>query len=78
MFESLSNIYYKTRLFYMVAKTMTQQEFCRDCDQENQCQEAYRRLGDTKSPSVALKAVVAFLLPLIVFIVLLLLWRFLK
>ncbi len=68
MFESPANIYYKTRLFYMVAKTMAQEKSCQECDQENQCQEAYRRLGDTKSPSVVLKAVVAFLLPLTVFI----------
>ncbi len=52
----------------MVAKTMAQEKSCRGCDQENQCQETYRRLGDTRSPSVVFKVVVAFLLPLIVFI----------
>lgn len=48
---------------------MTEQEFCQDCNQKNQCQEVYRRLGSTKSPSVVFKVVVAFLLPLMVFIV---------
>jgi len=52
----------------MVAKTMAEQEFCQECNQRNKCQDVYRQLGSTKSSSVALKAVIAFLLPLIVFI----------
>lgn len=47
---------------------MDNQEFCQGCEQQHSCQEVYRQLGNTKGPSVALKAVAAFLLPLMVFI----------
>jgi hypothetical protein len=47
---------------------MTQQKFCQDCDQKHDCQEVYQQLGKTKGPSVVCKVVVAFLLPLMVFI----------
>jgi len=47
---------------------MTQQKFCQSCNQKHNCREAYQQLSDTKSPSVAFKAVVAFLLPILVFI----------
>ncbi|MFZ2147336.1 MAG: hypothetical protein WAV28_08955 [Sedimentisphaerales bacterium] len=48
---------------------MAEQEFCEKCKQKHNCQEVYRRLGDVKGPSVVIKVVVAFLLPLVVFIV---------
>ena len=48
---------------------MDNQEFCQGCEQQHSCREVYRQLGNTKGPSVALKVVVAFLLPLMVFIV---------
>ena len=47
---------------------MAQQKFCQDCNQRHNCQEVYRQLGNTKSPSVVLKVVIALLLPLMVFI----------
>jgi len=47
---------------------MTQQKFCEDCNQKHDCREVYQKLGNTKGPSVVLKAVVAFLLPILVFI----------
>ena len=47
---------------------MAEQKFCQDCSQKHQCQEAYRQLGNTKSPSVVFKVVIAFLVPLVVFI----------
>jgi uncharacterized membrane protein len=53
----------------MVAKTMAQQEFCEDCKQKHECQRIYEQLGDIKGPSVVIKVIVAFLLPLVVFIV---------
>ena len=48
---------------------MAQQEFCENCNQQHDCQEVYRQLGDTTGPSVVFKVIVAFGLPLIVFIV---------
>ncbi len=47
---------------------MDEQEFCQECNQRNKCQDVYRQLGNNKSPSVVFKVVIAFLLPLIVFI----------
>ena len=47
---------------------MAQQKFCEDCNQKHDCREVYQKLGNTKGPSVVLKAVVAFLLPILVFI----------
>ena len=47
---------------------MAEQKFCQDCNQKHNCQKVYQQLGNTKSPSVILKVVVAFLLPLVVFI----------
>lgn len=53
----------------MTEKTMNQQEACKDCYQKHNCREIYNHLGNAKGPSVTLKAVTAFLLPLTVFIV---------
>jgi len=50
---------------------MTEQEFCQNCNQADKCQEAYQRLGNHKGPSVVLKVVAAFVLPLMVFIIVL-------
>lgn len=47
---------------------MTQQKYCQDCSQQQKCQEIYEKLGHITGPSVAFKAVVAFLLPILVFI----------
>jgi len=47
---------------------MVQQKFCEDCNQNHDCRKVYRQLGNTKSPSVAAGAMVAFLLPILVFI----------
>ena len=52
----------------MVVKTMAQLKSCQECDQRHECQEIYRQLGKAKGPSVAFKAIVAFLLPILVFI----------
>lgn len=48
---------------------MIQQEFCKDCQQQHDCREVYRRLGHATCPSIFRKVIVAFLLPLIIFIV---------
>lgn len=48
---------------------MTQQKFCKDCIQKHNCQRIYKQLGDSPGPSVTCNVILAFLLPLIVFIV---------
>lgn len=47
---------------------MSQQKFCQNCSKKHECREVYRQLGKTEGPSVVFKVVVAFLLPLMVFI----------
>ena len=47
---------------------MVQEKYCQNCNQGHQCQEVYRKLGNAKNPSVTFKVVIAFLLPLVVFI----------
>ena len=48
---------------------MESQRFCQDCVQKHDCKRIYEQLGDSPCESVTLKAILAFLLPLIVFIV---------
>jgi uncharacterized membrane protein len=48
---------------------MESQSFCQDCIQKHDCQRIYEQLGDSSGESVTLKVILAFLLPLIVFIV---------
>ncbi len=40
---------------------------CQGCDQQNDCQQLYEKLGSQKGPSVALGVIFAFLLPLVLF-----------
>ena len=47
---------------------MFQQKFCQECNQKRNCKEVYQQLGNTKNPSVVFKVVIAFLVPLVVFI----------
>ena len=47
---------------------MEEQENCQGCCQKDQCREIYRQLGNAEGPSVVCKVVVAFLLPIVVFI----------
>ena len=53
----------------MFVKTMAEKEFCDICNQKHNCGSIYHRLGNIKGPSVVVKVVVAFLLPLMVFII---------
>ena len=48
---------------------MESQRFCQDCIQKHDCQRIYEQLGDSSGESVTLKVILAFLLPMIVFIV---------
>jgi hypothetical protein len=43
-------------------------DFCQSCHQKDNCREAYRRLGGARGPSILGKVVLAFLLPMLVFI----------
>ena len=47
---------------------MFQQKFCQECNQKRNCKEVYQQLGKAGSPSVVFKVVIAFLVPLVVFI----------
>ena len=47
---------------------MAEQKFCQECSQKHECQEVYQQLGDIKGSSVVFKVIVAFLLPVVVFI----------
>ena len=48
---------------------MIQQRFCQQCSQRHNCQDVYKRFGNSKGPSIVSKVVAAFLLPLLVFII---------
>jgi len=47
---------------------MVEQKFCQGCSQKHDCQDIYQNLANLKGPSVVLKVVVTFLLPILVFI----------
>ncbi len=48
---------------------MAEPEFCDNCNQKHNCGSIYHQLGNIESPSVVVKVVIAFLLPLVVFII---------
>ena len=48
---------------------MAEKEFCDNCNQKNNCSSIYQQLGNTQSPSVVSKVFIAFVLPLLVFII---------
>lgn len=52
----------------MVAKTMEQQKICQECNKERNCRQIYQKLANFKGRSLVLWAVVAFLLPIAVFV----------
>jgi hypothetical protein len=62
-------IYYKTPLFHMVKKTMNKEKFCDICSKKTNCSVIYQKLGGSKGPSVAAKVIIAFGLPIVVFII---------
>lgn len=53
----------------MVAETMAQQELCQQCRQRQDCGKVYEQLGRIEGPSIVKKVIMAFLLPLLTFIV---------
>jgi len=42
---------------------------CSSCGQKDRCQEIYEKLGHVKGPNVALKAIFAFAVPVVAFII---------
>ncbi|MFH1616208.1 MAG: hypothetical protein ABIG61_14120 [Planctomycetota bacterium] len=48
---------------------MTHHDNCKGCGHHNHCQEIFERIAKAAGPSVAVKAFLAFLLPLLVFAV---------
>jgi uncharacterized membrane protein len=48
---------------------MVSQSFCRDCIQKHDCRSVYEQLGNASGDSVVLKVILAFLLPMVVFII---------
>jgi len=56
-------------LSYVVVKSMGDEQFCERCSQRHDCREIYGKLGNAEGPSLTLRVVVAFLLPILVFIV---------
>jgi hypothetical protein len=52
----------------MVEKRMVQPESCEGCSHAHDCKKVYEHLGCAEGPSIAWTVVLAFLLPLVVFI----------
>ena len=69
IFENLAKFYYKDISFCSIEENMDQQNLCKGCIQQNRCQEAYERLGSFQGPSVLNAVLIAFLMPMVVFIV---------
>ena len=61
-------MYYKLYFAGVVVKSMVHEEGCQGCIQRHNCREMYGKLGDSEGPSVTLGAVIAFLIPIVVFI----------
>ena len=47
---------------------MIDEKFCQDCGQRHQCRQVYEKMGSTQGPSVLRKVLLAFLLPVMIFI----------
>ena len=48
---------------------MTDKEDCSDCAKAHDCKVVYEQMGGAQGPSVVKKVIVAFLLPIVVFVV---------
>lgn len=60
--------YYTFCLSYVVVRSMGDEQFCERCSQRHDCREIYGKLGSAEGPSLTLRVVVAFLIPILVFI----------
>jgi hypothetical protein len=45
-----------------------EQQQCQSCGMKDSCKEVYKKLGESDAPNVLTKVIMAFLLPLILFI----------
>jgi len=50
---------------------MTDQQQCQNCGQRHNCQEIYRQMSNSKAPKVLSKVIQAFVVPLVIFILIL-------
>jgi hypothetical protein len=74
--ENLTTKYYKFSFIWLVVKTMVEQKtcgepveiICKGCSQEQSCRSVYQKLTSFRGPSIVFKFILAFLLPLIIFI----------
>jgi positive regulator of sigma E activity len=48
---------------------MVKENICQECSQKDSCRQTFEKLGRTEGPSVTIKSILAFLLPLVIFIV---------
>lgn len=53
----------------VVVKSMGDEQFCERCSQRHDCRGIYGKLGNAEGPSLTLRVVLAFLMPILVFIV---------
>ena len=53
----------------MVVRKMTQQKLCQQCNQRRDCGQVYEQVGRSEGPSIVKKVVLAFLVPLVVFVI---------
>ena len=58
-----------TALSCLAAKIMADEDYCQSCMQRHDCREIYGKLGHSEGPSIALRVVIVFLAPIVVFIV---------
>ncbi len=47
---------------------MVKENICQECSQKGSCQQTFEKLGNVKGPSIVIKSILAFLLPLVIFI----------
>ena len=67
LFEIYVGIYYKLT-FRFVKRKMANQEICDNCGLRNGCKQVYQRMADYQGPSVLGKVLIAFVLPLLSFV----------
>jgi predicted transporter len=51
-----------------VGKTMAHEDFCSRCAESHDCKTLYEQVGKSQGPNIARTAIIAFLLPIAVFI----------
>jgi hypothetical protein len=67
LFEIYVGIYYKLA-FRFVKQKMANQGICDNCGLKDGCKQVYQRMADYQGPSVLGKVLIAFVLPLLSFV----------